>query len=451
VEFLTSVLAFILAIGVLVTVHEYGHFWAARRAGVKVLRFSVGFGNPLFRRVGRDGVEYVLAAIPLGGYVKMLDEREAEVDPAERHLAFNTQSKRARAFIVVAGPLFNFLFAILAWWLVFTLGDTGMRPVVGYVEPASVAAQAGFRYGDEILQIEERDVASWEQALYVLLGAAVDQRDVTVMVKTQEGDRDYLQLPGAGLGRLVSEDKDVFEQLGLRPMRLPAVIGEIVEGEAAQRAGLQVGDRVVAADGKPIDDWVDWVEQIRARADANMALTLIRSGQTVQLTVQVGGRELNGERVGRIGAAVHVPEDHFERMQSLVKYDPLTALGLSLQKTADLSVLTLKVMWKMLSGEASVNNLSGPISIAQTAGRSAGYGFVQFIKFLALVSVSLAVLNLLPVPVLDGGHLVYLLIEALRGQPLSDAAMEQTQRVGMALLFSLMILVFYVDIIRLLK
>ncbi|MBF0256312.1 MAG: RIP metalloprotease RseP, partial [Gammaproteobacteria bacterium] len=449
--FITSLLAFIIAIGILVTVHEYGHFWAARRMGIRVLRFSVGFGRPLLKRCGRDGVEYVLAAIPLGGYVKMLDEREAEVDPAERHLAFNNQGKAARAFVVAAGPLFNFIFAIFAWWLVFTLGDVGVKPMVGYVAPDSVAERAGFSYGDEILQIGDTPVASWEQALYALLSAAVEAENIPVAVQTADGGRDYLQLPGDRLALLVKEDTDIFEQLGLRPLGLPAVIGELVAGEAAERAGLRTGDRVLSADGQAVSSWTDWVEMIRARPDSRMQVEVDRAGERVQLEVQIGLLEQEGQRIGRVGAAVYLPEDHFERMRSLVRYDPLTALGLSLEKTADLSLLTLKVMGKMLSGEASVHNLSGPISIAQTAGRTADYGFIQFLKFLALVSVSLAVLNLLPVPVLDGGHLVYILIETLRGKPLSDETLEQTQRVGMALLFSLMVLAFYVDIIRLLK
>ncbi|QFY89065.1 RIP metalloprotease RseP [Magnetovirga frankeli] len=450
-DFITSLLSFILAIGILVTVHEYGHFWAARRMGVKVLRFSVGFGKPLLCRRGKDGVEYVLAAIPLGGYVKMLDEREAEVDPAERHLAFNNQGKAARAFIVVAGPLFNFIFAILAWWLVFTLGDAGVKPLVGYIAPQSVAEQAGFGYGDELVQIGEREVASWEQALYALLDAAVEGVDVPVQVRTEQGDRVALQLPGQALAQLVREDKDIFEQLGLEPMGLPAVIGDLVAGEAAERAGLQAGDRVLSSNGEPVRSWSDWVERIRANPDSPMDLLVERAGSELQIPLQVGVLERNGQRIGRVGAGVYLPEGHFERMRSLVRYDPITALWLSLEKTANLSLLTLRVMGKMLSGEASVHNLSGPISIAQTAGRTADYGFIPFLKFLALVSVSLAVLNLLPVPVLDGGHLVYILIEALRGKPLSDQALEQTQRLGLGLLFSLMILAFYVDIIRLLK
>lgn len=450
-ELFNALLYFFLAIGILVAVHEFGHFWVARRVGVKVLRFSIGFGRPLWRRVAADGVEYVVALIPFGGYVKMLDEREAEVDPAEAHLAFNRQGKAARAAIAAAGPALNFLFAVLAYWLVFTLGDEGTRPVLGPVAPDSVAARAGFGEGDEILRVGDRAVASWEQALYALLGAAMDGSDVPVEVRTERGGRDYRQLPGRALGELIGKDQDLFEQLGLELRRLPAVIGELIAGEAAERAGLRVGDRVLAVDGQPVAGWTDWVGRIHARPDGRMALRIERAGAELSLDLQLGSTEHQGRRIGRLGAAVQVPPGYFEHMRTQVRYGPLEALGLALEKTSDLSLLTLKVVWKMLRGDASVHNLSGPISIARTAGKSAGYGLTQFIKFLALVSVSLAVLNLLPIPVLDGGHLLFILIEAIRGRPLSDETLEQGQRLGMALLLSLMILAFYVDIARLLK
>ena len=448
-ELITTIIAFIVAIGILVTVHEFGHFWVARKLGVKVLRFSVGFGKPLWTKVGQDGVEYVVAAIPLGGYVKMLDEREEEVDPAERHLAFNTQGKSVRAAIAAAGPVLNFIFAIIAYWLVFTVGETGMRPMVGSVEPESVSAQAGFEYGDEITKVGNRNVASWEQALYALLAAAVDAEDVPVQVQRENGSRLSLHLPGEALSDLVKDDKGVFVQLGLKPMSLPPVLGEIVAGEAAEKAGLKTGDRIVEVDGEAISSWVEWVKLIRERPNRSMELRVERAGSLFNMTVLVGQVERSGKVYGRIGAGVHVPDGYFERMRTEVSYDPVTAFGLAVNKTGELSLLTLKVIWRMLSGDASIHNLSGPITIAQTAGKTAGYGFVQFVKFLALVSVSLGVLNLLPVPVLDGGHLLYILIEAVRGEPLSEQAQEKAQRLGLALLFSLMVLAFYVDMIRL--
>lgn len=450
-EIIWSILAFIVAIGVLVTVHEFGHFWVARRLGVKVLRFSIGFGQPLWKRTAADGVEYVVAAIPLGGYVKMLDENEAEVDESELDQAFNRQGKMTRAAIAAAGPLLNFIFAIVAYWLVFTIGDTGTRPFIGAVEPASVAEQAGFVYGDQLKKVGDEDVASWEQALYVLLSAAVDAEDLAVTVQRETGAKVQLYLPGDDLGELVKDKKGVFEKLGLKPMTLPPVIGEIVAGEAAEKAGLKVGDRVVAANGEKIISWSQWVGVIQKSPDKTMSLKVERAGSLFELDVKVGSTSKSGQTIGRVGAAVHVPDDYIEKMRAEVRYDPITSVGLAVEKTGELSILTLKVIGKMLVGQASVHNLSGPITIAQTAGKTAEYGFIQFVKFLALVSVSLAVLNLLPVPVLDGGHLLFILIEAIRGKPLSDETLGQIQRIGLAILLSLMILAFYVDINRLIN
>lgn len=450
-ELLTTLLSFILAIGILVAVHEFGHFWVARRVGVRVLRFSIGFGRPLWRHEGKDGTEYVIAAIPLGGYVKMLDEREGEVAPADIPYSFNSQSKQGRALIVAAGPALNFLFAILAYWLVFSLGEEAMRPLVGQVAPASIAASAGVQPGDELLRIGDARVQSWEQGLFALLEAAVDGQDLALLVRGPNGNERTLWLPAAGLSNLIKDEGDIFAKLGLAPRRLPAVIGELVKGEAAEQAGLLPGDRILKANGQLLESWFDWVELIRKSPGRPMQLELERAGSILELELKVGRQEQGGEQIGRVGAGVQVPPGWFEDMQTLVRYDPLTAFGMALKKTADISTLSLRVLWKMLTGQASVRNLGGPISIAQSAGQSASHGLVSFLKFLALVSVSLGVLNLLPIPVLDGGHLVYILIEAIKGKPLSDKALEQTQRLGMAFLLSLMLLSFYVDIIRLLN
>lgn len=447
--FLTTLISFVLAIGILVAVHEFGHFWVARRIGVRVLRFSIGFGRPLWRRQARDGTEYVIAAIPLGGYVKMLDEREGEVAPEDRPYSFNSQTKTGRALIVAAGPVLNFLFAILAYWLVFSLGEQAMRPLVGQVASGSVAAQAGVLAGDELVQIGATRVQSWEQGLFALLEAALDKKDVQLQVRGENGNERSLWLPGSAMAQLMQDEGDIFDKLGLAPKRLPAVIGEVLKGEAAEAAGLLPGDRVLKANGLSIDAWAQWVELIRQHPDESMRLEIERNGVPMALNLRVGSQEQQGERIGRVGAGVQVPPDWLKSMQTQVHYGPLAALGMALHKTYDIAALSLRVLWRMLTGEASVRNLGGPISIAQSAGQSASHGLVSFLKFLALVSVSLGVLNLLPIPVLDGGHLVYILIEALRGRPLSDGALEQTQRIGMALLFSLMLLSFYVDIIRL--
>jgi len=449
---LFNILAFVVALGVLITVHEFGHYWVARRLGVKVLRFSIGFGHPLWRRIGRtDGTEYVVAAIPLGGYVKMLDEREGEVDAAEAHRAFNRQHLRVRSAIVAAGPAFNFVFAVLAYWLVFVSGDMGTRPVVGEVTAGSPASAAGFARGDVIQRVNGEETPTWELAVYALVAAALTDDGARVDVTSADGDQEQRALPVEPLRRMADE-RDLLGSLGLQPERpsLPAVLGEVVPGEAADRAGLRTGDRLIRVDGEEIPDWAWWVDYVQARPQQSLRLYYERAGEILQVDVVPARQERNGIAVGRIGAAVQMDEGSFDRYRAEVRYGPVKALGAAVKKTWDLSTLTLKVVWKMLVGEASVNNLSGPISIAQTAGKSASVGFTHFLKFLALVSVSLGVLNLLPVPVLDGGHLAYFLVEWVKGGPLSETAQLIGQRIGVAILIGLMALVLYLDLARLL-
>ena len=451
-SFLLNAIAFVLALGVLITVHEFGHFWVARRLGVKVLRFSVGFGRPLWRHVGRaDGTEYVVAALPLGGYVRMLDEREGEVAPHEAHRAFNRQSLRTRSAIVAAGPLFNFAFAILAYWLVFVSGDVGTRPLIGSVTAGSPAAAAGFRPGDLVQRVNGEATPTWETVVYALLAAGVGEVPARIEVQAPDGAAELRVLATGSLLEL-SEQRDALGSLGLAPERpvLEAVIGEVIPGEAADRAGLRVGDRLIAVDGEPIRDWAAWVDFVQGRPGKTLRLDLERDGLAMATEIVPAAVERGGTLVGRIGAAVRLDPDLMDRYRAEVRYGPVEALGVAVHKTWELSALTLRVVWKMLIGEASVNNLSGPISIAQSAGQSASIGFVQFLKFLALVSVSLGVLNLLPVPVLDGGHLAYFAVEAIKGGPLSEAAQALGQRIGLALLIGLMALVLYLDLVRLL-
>ena len=451
-SFLFNAIAFLVALGVLITVHEFGHFWVARRLGVKVLRFSVGFGRPLWRRVGRaDGTEYVIAALPLGGYVRMLDEREGDVRPEEAHRAFNRQSLRVRSAIVAAGPLFNFAFAILAYWLVFVSGDVGTRPIIGAVTAGSPAAAAGFAPGDLVRRVNGEDTPTWETVVYELLAAGVSGAPARLEVEAADGAAGIRVLATDSLLAL-SEQRDALGSLGLAPERpvLAAVIGEVIAGEAADRAGLEVGDRLIAVDGEAIRDWAAWVDYVQARPGKTLRLDLERDGLAMATEIVPAAVDRGGAQVGRIGAAVSLDPDLMERYRAEVRYGPVEALGVAVHKTWELSALTLRVLWKMLIGEASVNNLSGPISIAQAAGQSAGVGFVHFLKFLALVSVSLGVLNLLPVPVLDGGHLAYFAVEAIKGGPLSEAAQALGQRIGLALLIGLMALVLYLDLVRLL-
>ena len=445
-----SLLWFLVAIGVLVTVHEFGHFWVARRLGVKVLRFSVGFGRPLWtRRFGRDNTEFTIAAVPLGGYVKMLDEREGPVAPAERARAFNQQPVGTRMAVVVAGPLFNFLFAIAAYWLMFVTGVPGIKPVVGEIAPASVAAGAGFQRGDEILSIDGRDVASWDMALVQLLEAALDRRESEVEVASEK-ERRLLVLDLRDAPEVLDKG-GVLQNLGLSPWRMPLlpVIDRTLEGGAAAAAGLLPGDRILSADGQAIEHWSEWVDYVQARPGQAIALRVLREQTEIALQLVPEAVEEQGETLGRIGAYVRVPEGGHP-MRTVVRHGPLESVPQALHKTWSMSALTLRTLWAMVTGRASVENISGPISIAQYAGISATIGLAYFLGFLAVVSISLGILNLLPIPILDGGHLMYYCIELFKGSPVSEATQAFGQQVGILLLVALMVLAFYNDLVRLL-
>ena len=446
-----KLLAFVLAIGILVSVHEFGHFWVARRLGVKVLRFSIGFGRPLWRRQRTPAdTEYVLAAIPLGGYVKMLDEREGPVEPRELARAFNRQSLWVRSAVVLAGPLFNLAFAVVAFWLVLVLGETGLRPLIGSVTEQSPAAQAGFSAGEEIASVNGNPTPTWGLAMQSLAEASISDEPVRVDVRTAAGERLEHLLPVAALADM-AEKSDVLEQLGITPdrPRVPPVFGEVLPGEPAAQAGLQAGDRIVSADGVRIDDWGQWVDYVRDRAGTPIHLLVQRDGQERRIELIPASRQVQDQVIGRIGAINQpLPESELSRYRVEYRLGPWDALTGAAGRTLEYSWLTLKVIGKILVGEASIRNLSGPLSIADAAGKTASYGLVYFLKFLAVVSISLGVLNLLPIPVLDGGHLVYFLLEAVRGRPLPESWLEQGQRIGLALLAALMGLAFYVDIAR---
>ncbi len=449
---LFTIAAFVVALGILITVHEFGHFWVARRVGVKVLRFSIGFGKPLWTRVGKtDGTEYVLAAIPLGGYVKMLDEREAPVDPGELDRAFNRQTLASRTAIVLAGPLFNLLFAVFAFWLIFVTGDTGIKPLVGEVKAESIAEQAWFQTGDRILSVNQESTPTWEAAVYMLLAESLNVGQIAVRVEDESG-REAVRWLDAGRLQEMSEEPQILQNLGITPKRpvVAPVIGTLLPGEAADRDGLKTGDLLLSVDGQSLESWVEWVRYVRARPEQRMALEVERAGSLIRLELTPAAIESDGESIGRIGASVHVPPHLMDDYQTEIRYGPLEAVGKSLYKTWDLSLLMLKMLGKMVIGEVSVKNLSGPISIAEYAGKTASYGLIDFLKFLAVVSISLGVLNLLPIPVLDGGHLLFFLLEAIKGRPLSETFMEHGQKIGMILLLAMMSLAFYVDLSRLL-
>jgi regulator of sigma E protease len=448
---LYSVLAFIVAIGILVTVHEFGHFWVARRLGVKVLRFSIGFGQPLWRRTfGSDATELVVAAVPLGGYVKMLDEREGEVATADLPRAFNRQPLRTRFAVVAAGPLFNFLFAIIAYWMMYVVGVPGMRPLVGEVIPGSYADMAGIGVGDEIVAVENTPTPTWEGTVLALLEASLAESGrVDLTVRNPLGEERHLQTQFDSGSELLQAG-GVLENFGLGPWRPPAVIDRLVAAGAGERAGLQPGDRIIRADGEAINSWEQWVGYVRDRPEQAMVVQVMRDGREVTLDLVPDSVAGEAGTIGRIGAYVRLPGDEQRAtMRVVVRYGPLQALPEALRKTRDVTTLTLRTLWKMVTGKASVESLSGPISIAQYAGQSAAIGLATFLGFLGIVSVSLGVLNLLPVPVLDGGHLLFYLLELVKGSPVSEAAQLLGQKIGIALLLALMSLAFYNDLVRL--
>ena len=454
-DFIFSTLAFIAAVGVLVVVHEFGHFCVARGVGIKVLRFSVGFGKPIWgRRIGRDQTEFVVAAIPLGGYVKMLDDREGPVPPEDLKREFNRQPLAARTAVVMAGPLFNFLFAILAYCAMYVIGISGLKPLIGEVAPDSIAAKAGLRQGVEIVSVDEEPTPTWDAVINETIPKVVDGETVNLLVRDEDGrtrkvaiDLDRVHIDDLARGSLL-------RRLGIQPYQphLEAVIGEVLAGGAAERSGLRAGDRILQADGHPMQSWEQWVDYVQERPEQTIQLRVER-GETPPLSLEVRPEraEVEGRAIGRIGAGVAPPKDLDPALVATQRYALLDALGHSVSKTLEMSAITLKIIFKMVLGEASVQNLSGPISIAQYAGQSAGIGLAAFLSFLAIVSVSLGVLNLLPVPLLDGGHLLYYLIEFVQRKPVSVETQRFAQQIGIVLLGSLMAIAIYNDVARILN
>ncbi len=451
---LTSLLAFIVAIGVLVAVHEYGHFWVARKLGFKVLRFSIGFGRPLVTRKGAapDHTEYVIAAIPLGGYVKMLDEREGPVAPEDAARSFQRRPPLARIAVLLAGPGFNFLFAVFAFWVLFMYGVPGLKPVVGDVTLGSIAAEAGLRRDDRILAVDGEPVATREQAVLGILDSLVDQGGVPLTVAHGDGPgRDVTLVVPVERRRELTEPGALLSGLGLSfwVPRLPVVVGQVVEGGTAQAAGLEPGDEITVVDGEPVDDFVRFVEIVRARPGETLRLDVRRGNSDRRIDVEVGRELEDGEAVGRIGMIPGGSAAFPEWMRTEERYNPIVAVKPALAETWSKTVLTVKFLWRMVTGDVSTKNISGPINIAQYAGLSALGGVTYFLGFLALVSISLGVLNLLPIPILDGGQVLYQLAEIVKGKPLSDEAQLLGQKVGIAFLVALMGFAFYNDIARL--
>lgn len=446
-----TLLAFVLALGILITVHEWGHYRMALACGVKVLRFSVGFGKPLLRWQGRNGgTEFVLGALPLGGYVRMLDEREAPVDEAERHLAFNRQPLRARAAIVLAGPVANLVLAALLYAVVNWVGMPEPQPILAAPVSGSVAQRAGLQGAEHVLAVQVGEdeavaVQSFEQVRWSLTQAALEKQDVRLTWQLADASAQHTTLlPLSQLPR-DALDGNLAAAIGVQLPWSPPVVVRVMENSVAAAAGLQADDMVRQAFGVPVVDGAQLRQLIRQHPAESNVWTVERAGRQLQLTVVPESVQDKHGPIGRVGAYIGGEVDMVTLRQG-----PLQGLWAGVTKVWDMSVLSLKMMGRMLIGEASLKNLSGPLTIADYAGKSAGMGLVQYIAFLALVSVSLGVLNLLPLPVLDGGHLMYYLWEGITGRPVSELWMERLQRVGVSVLLLMMCIAFFNDISRLL-
>lgn len=448
---LISILAFLVAVSVLVAVHEFGHFIVARMLGVKVLRYSIGFGRILISWRPRGGTEYAVSAIPLGGYVKLLDEREGEVPPEERHRAFNRQAIWRRAAILTAGPAFNFIFALVAYWIVYMVGIPGIKPVVGPVAPNTPAAVAGVHEKDTILAVNGTHTSTWQATQLALLSAVVDKQPLRLRVEA----------PGTHAKRTVSlhygdiksltRPGKLLSGLGLQPWQptVDAVIDLVQPGSAAAHAGLQPGDRIQDIDGHAISDAKQFTAYIERRAGQRLTLTVERGHKHLEVPVVPESKKVGGKTVGRLGVKVAIAPNYGKDMVAYMHYGPLDAAGQAAARTGQIIALTAVVSYRMVAGQVSLSNLSGPVAIAHYAGSWAQAGLVYFLYFLALISVSLGFLNILPIPLLDGGQLLFLGVEAVQRRPVSEQTEAIAQRVGLSLIILLVGFAVFNDLSRL--
>lgn len=448
-QVLQTVLALIVTLGILVTVHEFGHFWVARRLGIRVLRFSVGFGKPLYSWFDRHGTEFMVASIPLGGYVKMLDEHEGDVPEELAHQAYNRQSPGRRIAVASAGPLANFIFAVFAYWLLSVIGFVTIAPVIGEVTPDTPAERMELRQDMEIREVDGRQTPSWRHVSMALLNRAGEQGEMSMVL---ERDGQTLSRSVALQGWLEgARDPDPVREFGIEPWRpeIPAVLGEIRDGGRAAQAGLQRGDEVLAVDGEPVEHWFGLVERIRGKPETELTFLIRRDGseQEIRVTPERHQGE-QGEEIGLVGAGVE-RVGWPEGMQRESRFGPLEALPEAVGQFWNDTRVTLSAVGKMATGLLSVQNISGPITIARVAETTVSSGFEDFMRFLAYLSISLGIINLLPIPILDGGHIIFYAIEWIRGKPLSDWVQGLWLRIGLALIGTLMVFALYNDLLRL--
>ena len=462
---MTTLIAFIVTIGLLVTIHEYGHFQVARWCGVKVLKFSIGFGRPLWQKTfGKDNTQFVLAAIPLGGFVKMLDERElkaeqaadpklpkADYSEAELQRAFNRQNVWKRIAIVSAGPIANLLLAIVLYWGLFMLGVTGTRPIIGEVAKDSLAAQASMTTGEVIQKINGELVSSWQEARWILLEESLERKTVEIEAVNQNNELFQHSLSFTGVNN--DTEVDVLKKIGLAEYRpiIAAIIGEILSDSAAEKAGFKIDDKILSIDGVTISDWEQVVSIIKTSPNKKLWFEIERAQKTLRIAVTPEKVKENSESIGRMGAAVKINQKELDKLLVEFSYSPLISLQKAVSKTWDTSIFSLKMLGKMLLGQVSLKSVSGPVTIADYAGKSANMGLKTFLSFLALVSISIGVLNLLPIPVLDGGHLMYYMVEIFKGSPVSENIMLAGQKIGFVILGLLMTLAIFNDVNRLIS
>lgn len=440
-----SLFGFLVAIAILVAVHEYGHFWVARKLGIKVLKFSIGFGKPIFRWRWNNGpTEYIIGLIPLGGFVKMLDEREGDVRADEVDQAFNRKSLAVRSAVVAAGPAFNFLFAILAIWVVFVAGTDDIDPLIGTVTEGSLAESAGFEPGDVLTEIDGKEVKTWGQHQFYLLHQAMKGNPITLRVSnTTFGERE-MEIDFSALDQGNIASRPITSQIGIWPPAPPAVVNQIVADSPAEQSGLVRGDQVIAIDGVRIENWLEMATNISGKPGQPVLLSVLRGGETLELTITPEPVSIEGKSYGRIGLYQPALEN------TTLRFGPLDAIWPAVDYNWRMTIITLRSLGRMLTMQMSSDNLSGPITIARLAGRTIESGYDDFLKFLAIISISLGLINLLPIPVLDGGHLMNFLFEAIVGRAPSEKAMVRGQVVGLAMIVMLMVFAFYNDIARLL-